>query len=92
MAYKANQSLLLSTPNKFSDLRPYFESWYRFALFNASLSASSMWFHLNQWWRHVLYLITGKQGKGFEERLDDTMKQVMFQQFGVVVDPNAFDA
>ena len=92
MAYKANESLLLSTPRRLSDLGPYLESWYRFSIFNLSLSGSSLWFHLNQWWRHVMYLVTGKQGKGFEERLDDMMKQVMFEQFGVVVDPNAFDA
>ena len=92
MAHKANQSLLVSAPKSFSEVRPFLEAILRYSIFNTSLFVSSVWFHLNQAWRKTVYYVTGREGKGFEERLDDMMKQVMFEQFGIVVDENAFDA
>ncbi len=83
MANKANQALLQSAaPRAWTEFRPYASAWYHYFVFKLSLSALAVWFYVTK--------LFGARHLDLDS--DETVKRMMYEQLGVVVDENAFDA
>ncbi|KAJ3058686.1 hypothetical protein HK102_010363, partial [Quaeritorhiza haematococci] len=60
--------------------------------FRTTLFLSASVFYANRLKQKVRWLLFGDEGVGFEEILDRRAREMIYEQFGVVLDESAFDA
>ncbi|TPX50184.1 hypothetical protein SeLEV6574_g01020 [Synchytrium endobioticum] len=61
-------------------------------LFRSTLFVASTAFYLQRLWQMIRKAVLGDPGKGFEELMDVQLRHALEAQFGIVIDPSAFDA
>ncbi|TPX32412.1 hypothetical protein SmJEL517_g04447 [Synchytrium microbalum] len=61
-------------------------------LFKSSLFVASTVFYFQRWLQFIRGQIWGNPGAGFEDLLDQEMRVALEAQFGIKIDPSAFDA
>ncbi|KAI9096656.1 ABC1 family-domain-containing protein [Phlyctochytrium arcticum] len=59
--------------------------------FRSTLFVTALAFHLSRAVQQLRYLFLGIRGSGFEDLLDNTMKKMAKEQFGLVVDDTVFE-
>jgi aarF domain-containing kinase len=70
----------------------WFSATLNYWRFRTTLFLISATFYLTRAKQLFYQVIYGDKGAGFEDLMDEQMKQAMIQQFGMVVDEKAFDA
>ncbi|KAI8851825.1 ABC1 family-domain-containing protein [Chytridium lagenaria] len=59
--------------------------------FETTLFLMSTTFYVTRFWQRITSLILGGKGHGFEDVMDEAIRQAVYHQYGIVLDKSAFD-
>ena len=84
-------SLPNTSKSRLGSLSVYVQSRLNYLRFRSTLFATSVGFYLTRFWQWVEYCFTGKDFGGFEALADSVARKALQDQFGLEIDPSAFE-